>query len=520
MVFASTTSTFREFDRRVDEVARGLLALGTQRGDVVSVLAGNRPEWLVAAFAALRIGACMAPMNTWYKAAEMAYQLQHASVKTLFMVPGLLKQDYTTILPEIIPELAGPVDGELHSAAFPELRHVVALSAPALPGAIGLDEVVKRGTAVSDDDFRAAEAAVDGSDLAFILYTSGSTARPKGVRLLHAPLLANDFQIGERQHLTPEDRVWLAIPLFYGLAAVNAMPAVWTHGGCLVLQETFDAGEALQLIEEERATVYYGLGNMTRALVDHPSRPQRDLSSLQKGLAGLSPEDKRLAIQDLGVSRCCSMYGATENYGNCAVTDADDPPEVKLHTQGHPLSGWEFRIVDPATEAQLGTGEIGELRVKGYMTPGYHGDEEATRRAFDEDGFFRTGDLAMLDSDGRMRFHSRLKDMLKVGGINVSPREVEEILESHPDVRQAYVVGIPDETRGEEVCAFVEPASESLNEAELRAFVKERAAAFKVPRFIFFRADSEFPRLASGKVPKYELIKEALRELQLHSNAT
>lgn len=513
MVFENRTCSFGEFDQQLDDVARGLLALGVGRGDAVSILAGNSPEWLVSALAAMRIGACVAPMNTWYKSSEMAYQLEHARVKVLFMVPGLLKQDYLAAMGALVPELEES-DGELKSRRFPSLRHVVALRSPLLPGAVTLDEVVARGVTVPDDKLRSAEAAMDGDDLAFILYTSGSTSRPKAVRLHHAPALANGFEIGERQHLTPDDRVWLAIPLFYGLAAINAMPAVWTHGGCLVLQETFDAGVALQLIEEQRVTVYYGLGNMTRALVDHPSQPERDLSSLEKGLAGLSPEDKRLAIEELGVSRCCSMYGATEHYGNCAVTDADDPLEVKLYTQGHPLPGWEFRVVDPASQAELPQGEVGELRVKGPLTSGYHGDEQATRLAFGADGFFQTGDLAMIDGNGRLRFHSRMKEMLKVGGINVSPREVEEILESHPDVRQAHVVGVPDEARGEQVCAFIERAGDVVDEAALRAYVKERAASFKVPEFIFFRSDSELPRVASGKVPKYELVKEARRELQ------
>lgn len=519
-MFDSQTWSFGELDRQIDDDARGLLALGVGRGDVVSVLAGNRVEWLVSAFAAMRIGACVAPMNTWYKPSEMAYQLEHAGVKVLFMVPGLLKQDYLATLGALVPELRERGDGQVRSRRFPALRHVVALQEPSLPGAMTLGEVVERGATISADDLRAAESAVDGDDLAFILYTSGSTATPKAVRLHHAPALANGFEIGERQHLTPDDRAWIGIPLFYGLAAINAMPAVWTHGGCLVLQETFDPGVALQLIEEHRVTVYYGLGNMTRALVDHPSRHSRDLSSLKKGLAGLSPEDKRLAIEELDVSRCCSMYGATEHYGNCAVTDADDPLEVKLKTQGHPLPGWQFRVVDPAADADLPRGQVGELRVKGPLTSGYHGDDEATQQAFDAQGFFKTGDLAMIDEDGRLRFHSRMKEMLKVGGINVSPREVEEILESHPNVRQAHVVGVPEEALGEQVCAFVERVGDAVDEASLRAYVKERAASFKVPAFILFRSDSELPRVASGKVPKYELVKEALRELQTHVHGT
>jgi len=301
--------------------------------------------------------------------------------------------------------------------------------------------------------------------------------------------------------------------LFYGMGAVNAMPAIYTHGGCIVLLESFDPGHALELVERERCTVYYGFGHIARALANHPDAGRRDLSTFKKGLIGLSMEDKRMTIETLGVSGGCSMYGLTESYGNCCVTDANDPVEVKLHTQGYPLPGWEFKITDPETGQPLPRGTVGMVCIKGYTTIGYYKNEAETAQSFDADGFFITGDLGTIDADGRFRFHSRLKEMIKTGGINVSPLEVEQIIDRHPNVRQVHVVGVPDPDRGELIVAFIEPGGGPLTEEGVRAFVKEQAASFKVPHRVLFREDGQLPRVASGKVPKYRLREEAVREL-------
>ena len=499
--YAGTSISFRELDRQADRFARGLLALGIRRGDIVSVLSGNRPEWLYVFLGAARIGVVVAPLNTWYKDDELAHGLEHPRSRALFAVDRLLRQDYAAML--------GRLAGRL-----PDLEATVELTGH-IPGAVTLDAFLERGASVSEGALRAAEEAVRPDDLALLLYTSGSTARPKGVRIHHDHTIENCFEIGERTGFDGDDRLWLAVPLFYGLASVNALPAAWTHGACAVLQETFDAGDALALIERERATVYYGFGNMTRALLAHPDFPHRDVSSLEKGQTGFSPEDKRLAIAELGVTRCSSPYGLTESYGNCALAGAADPVEARLQTQGLPLPGWELRVVDPGSERELPQGVVGHLLIRGHVTSGYFRDDEATRAAFDDGGFFRTGDQALIGPDGRLRFHSRLKEMIKVGGINVSPVEVEAIIESHPDVRQVHVVGVPDPVRGEIVVAFVEPAVPGLGPESVRSYVAGRAAAFKAPAHVLMRRDDQLPRVASGKVPKHLLRDEAIRELGL-----
>jgi len=364
-----------------------------------------------------------------------------------------------------------------------------------------------------------AQAAVEPTDVALVLYTSGSTATPKGVTLAHGGVLDNGFDIGERQRLTPADRLWLSVPLFWSFGSANALPAILTHGGTIVLQESFEPGEALELLDRERCSVYYGMANMARAILEHPDRPGRALAAMRTGLTIGLPEDVEMTMEAVSARELCNVYGATETYGNCAVTDARDPRQLRLTTQGLPLPGMEIRVVDPATGQRLAAGEVGEFRVKGHVTPGYYRDPEQTRSAFDDAGFFVTGDLGLLGDDGRVRFRGRLKELIKTGGVNVAPLEVEAILLAHPAVKQAYVVGIPDRVRGEVGVAAIElHAGETASEDALRAFCRERLASYKVPARIVFRAAEEFPRTATGKVQKPRL-REELERLAVEERA-
>ncbi|MFC5139383.1 class I adenylate-forming enzyme family protein [Actinomycetospora rhizophila] len=490
--------TFAALDAEVDAWARALLALGVRHGESVAVLIGNRPEWLVATVAAARIGALVTPVNTWYREDELTYALEHSRAVVLITAAGQLKQDFTALVSAVRPGL-------------PSLRTVVGIDASRPADALSRADFLTLGETVTDEDLAAARARVGGGDDLFLLYTSGSTARPKGVLLGHHATIANDFAIGERMGLDPTDRAWVAIPLFYGFAAVNAVVAVWSHGGALVLQESFDADAALDLIASQRATVYYGLGNMTRALLAANAAHPRDISSLRKGLTGYSYEDKRLVVEDLGVTGCCSIYGLTESHGLAAMTDHRDPVEVRLTSDGRALPGWELRVVDPVTEEPVAVGETGHLLIRGFLTRGYLGDPGLTASVLTADGFFRTGDLVRVDEGGALHFHSRLKEVIKTGGINVSPLEVEHVLESHPAVSLALAFGVPDAERGEAVVAVVALADgASVTEEELRAHVKGRAAGFKVPRRTVFRSAESLPRLASGKVARRALRDEVL----------
>jgi fatty-acyl-CoA synthase len=490
--------TYAEARARARQLAKGLWRRGVGPGDRVALLMNNRPEWLLAAFAATMLGATLVPLSTWSRARELEYMLGHCEATTLLTVERFAGQEYLAML----AGLGGPGGSRL-----PRLRHLVVAGAAGDHGPTTLDELLTLGEAVGDDELEAAQRAVAPDDVAYILYTSGTTSRPKGVRLQHHGLIENMWSIGERQHLTAEDRMWMGISLFWSFGCANALLAVMTHGGTIVLQESLDAGAALALIERERCTVYYGTPTIALALSEHPDRSRRDLSSLRTG-AAIGPAPAMQMVRALGARDICNVYGLTECYGNCTVTDAHDPVDVRLHTVGAPLPGMELRIVDRQTRRPLPVGEVGEILVRGYLTPGYHNDPEQNAAAFDPDGFLLTGDLGFIGDDGRLRFRGRSKEMVKTGGINVAPVEIEDVLLSHPAVEQAYVVGLPDPRKEEILGAIVVlKEGQALEPEALRAFCRQALAAFKVPQRIRLLARSELPVTGTGKVQKFRLVE-------------
>ena len=495
-------------------IARSLLALGVRRGDRVAGLVSNRAEWVCLCFGTARIGATFAPLNTWYRQAEIEWTLRHLEAAALVAETTFLKHDYAADLRNIAPELRHATPGDLHAEGLPALRSVIHIG-DRQPGAFTWDEFLDLARSVGDEALSAAEAAVSPDDLLFILYTSGSTADPKAVTIAHAGTVENCFNIGERRELTADDRVWLGSALFYGLGAVNALPATMSHGATLVLQGHFDAGAALDVIESTRATVFYGMSNMIRAIYEHPKYRRQRIASLVKGAASISVEERRLLIVEMGVQKATQSYGMTEAYGNCTGGYVDDPLNLKLTTIGTPLPGWDLRVVEPDSMQPLPKGETGLLLLRGYTTSMYYRQPGETAAAFTSDGYLITGDLCSLGADGYVRYHSRLKEMVKTGGINVSPLEVEQLLLRHPAVKQAYVVGIPDAQRGEILVAFVE--ADAVTEVDLRGYLRERVASFKVPSHILFRSDADIPRVASGKVPRFRLRDEAMAELGLEA---
>ena len=307
---------------RADGFARALLAAGVRRGDRVALLVTNRTEWLVAAFGAAKIGAVTAAISTFSTPRELGWMLEHCGASVLVTLDAFRGRSFLGSLCDLCPELVSSAPGTLRSVKLPALHTVVAVQGGPATGVFSLADFVARGAAVSASELAAMQRAVRPGDICYILYTSGSTAAPKGVTLAHGPLIANAFDIGERMHLTAADRVWLAVPLFWSFASANAVPALMTHGGSIVLQEGFEPGEAIALIERERCSVYYGMANMARAMREHSSYLRRRLRAMRTGLTIGPPEDIAMTIDVLGAAELCNVYGATETYGNCAVTDA------------------------------------------------------------------------------------------------------------------------------------------------------------------------------------------------------
>ncbi len=471
----------------VRAVAKGLHALGVRRGDKVAILMGNRPEWIIADLAITLLGGVMVGLNTWATAPELDYLLSHSDTTVLITADRYLKYDYLAMLDAIARPAA--------------LREILVLGDSSRPGYRRYEDLVPLGAAVPDAVIDAAQRAIEPRDLAYLLYTSGSTSRPKGVQLQHLGLIENMWHIGERLRMTGDDRLWLAVSLFWGFACENALMAMMTHGGTTVLQEHFDAGDAIELIARERCTIFYGTANMVQAIDEHPARATRDLSCLRRGATLGTPEQMRRAIRLMpDVSQ---VYGSTETYGNCTVADAGDPADRRAETMGQPLPGVEIRIVDPETGERRAIDQVGEIRVKGYVTPGYYKNPEGTAASFDADGFFLTGDLGLIDADGRVRFRGRIKEMVKTGGINVAPIEVEEVLLAHPAVQLAFVVGVPDAARDEILAAAVVLKQPGAADAEaLLAHCRTRLAAYKLPRLFKFVAESDLPLTVTGKIQK------------------
>jgi len=478
--------TYAEFHAEARRLARSFHALGVRRGDRVAILMGNRAEWLLVDFAVTMLGAALVALNTWWRQRELHHALDLTGASVLVMADRYLKHDY-------VAELAG-------MAGLPELRHIVCLGETRPAGALTYAELCAMGDDVADAALDAVRATVRPDDMAYLLFTSGSTARSKAVPLLHGGLIGNMHGIGERLHLTEHDRLLMVVSLFWSFGCANALLAMMTHGGSVVLQDSFDTGRSLELIEQERCTVLYAMPNMALAMQTHPDRARRDLSSLRTGIT--LPQSVKL-MAGLGVPEITSCYGLTEGYGNSMVTDCKAPLERRAQISGTALAGTEVEIVDPATRAPLPIGEAGEIRIRGFVTPGYYRDETTTRAATDDAGWFYTGDLARLDAEGGLHFVSRIKELVKTGGINVAPAEVEEILQAHPAVRQAVVVGLPDPEREEILAALVVlHDGAQATPADLTRHCRAQGAAFKVPRRIVLVGAAEVPLTDTGKISK------------------
>lgn len=482
--------TYRQLRAEVRRLARALHALGVRRGDKVAILMGNRPEWLLADFAITLLGAVMVGVNTWATARELEHILGHSDTRFLVTVSRFLKHDYASVLGSLQPKLPG-------------LEKIVCVGGGGLAEWTPYEALFAN---LSDESaIDAAQAAVEPADMAYLLYTSGSTSMPKGVQIQHYALIENMWQIGERQAVTEKDRLWLAVSLFWGLGCENALFNLLTHGGCIVLQEHFDAAEALRLIEAERCTILYATPNIVQALCEHPDRPGRDVASLRSGAIIGTPEQIQMAV-DLGAREICNVYGLSETYGNCAVIDAAEPLATRLQSVGRPLPGFTVRICDIETGAPLPAGEVGEIRLKGPLFLAYYRDPEKTRESYDADGWFHTGDLGMLDADGRLYYRGRLKEMIKSGGINIAPVEVEESLLRYPGVHSAYVIGVPHPTLDEALAAVIVPEpGAQLTAEELKKHCQRELAAYKVPGTFHFTTVAQLPLTTTGKLQKMKL---------------
>lgn len=491
---------------RARRVAAALRARGIGRGDRVGILINNRIEWLDVFFGAAALGAVVVPFSTWSTRSEIDFLLEDSQVALLVSLNQFGDQDFAAHLAALAPELTQNVSEGARAARYPHLRGIVFVG----EGHVSRAQSFEAFTDVAPltDDLAPGDGVSAGDD-AVILYTSGSSKKPKAVRLLHFGAIETGFNIGERQGLRPGDRVLLSPPLFWSYGCINAMPATLGHGAALVLQGRFEPGEALDLIEKHRCTALYTLPGITSALIRHPEFKPERTRSLRTGLTIGSPNDVITAAQVLGAREICNIYGSTETYGNTCVAWHHWSLERRAHCQGPPLPGMNVRIVDIETGAPLGVGEDGLVEVAGYITPGYCGaSSENNALLFTADGYFKTGDIGRFNENGDFVFAGRNTEMIKRAGINVSPAEVEEVLLQHEKVSQAGVVGVADPERGELIYAFVIPAPGATpTEDELRTHCGAHLSKYKLPDRITIRP--ALPMTVTGKLMRRELKQEA-----------
>ena len=502
VIHAGKTVSYLSLMEKAAQVAAALRAEGVRYGDRIGILIPNRPEWIEIAIGAGGAGAVAVPFSTWSTKQELDFLLRDSAVTHLFALARFSDRNYAADLAALIPDL---LEGRV-SCAFPRLKNVIIIEPGDFYGFTDYDRFLADRPPLAV--LPPGEMASAGDD-ALILYTSGSSALPKAVRLKQHGCIENGFNSGERHGYGPNDRVLLAPPLFWSYGSANALSAVMTHGACIVLQDKFGSAESLDLIETHACTALYTLPGMTASLIRDPAFSRDRVKTLRTGLTIGSPQDVHEAATKLGVSEICNVYGATETYGNCCVTWHHWPLEKRMECQGPPLPGNMIRFVDEVSGAEVEFGQPGLAEVKGFITPGYtNASIDQNDKAFTQDGYYRTGDIGCFDPEGHFVFIGRNTEMIKRAGINISPAEVENILLMHPKVESAGVVGVVDRERGELAIAFiVARRGTEPTEAELLAHCRSVASKYKVPDRIEIR--STLPLTPTGKLQRRELKEHA-----------
>jgi fatty-acyl-CoA synthase len=511
--------TYRQFGELVDQLAKGLMALGIQKGEKVAVWATNVPYWVTLQFATAKIGAILLTVNTLYKIAELEYILTQSDCENLFIIDGFRDTDYIQTVYDLVPELKTQTRGYLNSPRFPFLKRVFFMGPEKHRGMYSIFELFSLGGIISDEEYRARQAELDPHDVVNMQYTSGTTGFPKGVMLTHYNIGNNGYWIGENQRLGPKDRVCLPVPLFHCFGCVLGVLAAINHASTLVILETFDPIQVMASVEAERCTALYGVPTMFIAVLQHKLFKKFDFSSLRTGIMAGSPcpvTTMKEVMEKMYMREITICYGLTEGSPVMSQTTVDDDIRRKTETVGKAMPAIELAIMDPETRKHLPTGVHGEVCCRGYnIMKGYYKMPEATADAIDADGWLHSGDIGILDEDGYLSITGRHKDMIIRGGENIYPREVEEFIYKMEGVQDVQVVGVPSAKYGEEVCAFVIPKEGySFSSDDVRDFCRGKISSYKVPKYVAFT--DAYPLTASGKIQKFKLREQAA---ELFANA-
>jgi len=505
--FRNIRLNYREFDHLTDKLAKGLLASGLKKGDHVAIWAHNIPEWIYLLFATAKIGVVTVTVNTLYKAHELKYLLNQSDSKALFMVKGL-KSDYVETIYEILSELRNTNDTIIKNENLPILKKIYFIGENTPNGMINFNNLYDMADNISDEELKQAKKSLDRHDVINMQYTSGTTGFPKGVMLSHFNVLNNAYAIALGMNFTEKDRLCIPVPFFHCFGLVLSILVCLSTGATMVPVESFNPVEVLKTVEAEKCTALHGVPTMFISELNLLEKEKYDTSSLRTGImaGSLCPVEVMKAVMTkMNMSEITIVYGLTEASPGLTMTKIDDSIEKRVETVGKEMPGAEIKIVNPETEEGCPPNVQGELWARGYnIMRGYYKMEEATKHAFSNDGWLRTGDLAVKTEDGYYKITGRIKDMIIRGGENIYPKEIEEFYYTHPKIQDIQVAGVEDKKYGEEVMAFViVKEGETLSEAELKNYAKGKIADFKIPKYFTFL--TEYPMTASGKIQKYKL---------------
>jgi acyl-CoA synthetase (AMP-forming)/AMP-acid ligase II len=518
LVFPDARLTHDGLNRSARRWAQAFIALGVRPGEHVGILLTTRLDFAEVMFGAMMAGAVVVPVNARYQAGELAYLVKDADL-VLLVTTGRLTDslDFGARLRAALPSLEQAPDASaLALPEAPRLRQVICLDAACPPYLVPAEQAMAGAGSVPESEVDRRIDAVAPQDTCLVLYTSGTTSSPKGCLISHRGMTANSRNLGRRYQVTARDRVWSPLPLFH-IAGILPMTMIIDAGGAYLTVPHFDAGVALRMLERERATVAYpSFVTIMQDLIGHPAFKDTDLKTLRLMNSNFAVQPawiKEAMVKAMPHVVHVGTYGLTEAAGTICTSRLDDSFELRTGRLGVPLDEWEVRIVDPETGRACATGEHGEICARGpNMLKGYYNAPEKTAQSI-RDGWLHTGDIGSIDAHGHIMFHGRTKDMLKVGGENVAAVEIEATLQTHPAVKLAQVVGIPDARYDEVPAAFVElNAGLEVGEPELIEHCRGKIANFKLPRHV--RVVREWPMSAS-KIQKFRLRAQLIEELGL-----
>jgi fatty-acyl-CoA synthase len=507
--------SYQELLTIVNQLAKGFLKLGILKGEHLALWTPNLSEAIITEFAAAKIGAVLMTLDTNAQPQQLGYQLRQSDSRTLIMSEGTNGAEHIEMIRQVCPEVEYSAPGHLDCQALPELRRLIVISDRTQPGMLTWQEVLDAGRDVPNLLLSERQSSCETDDVATLLYTSGTTGAPKGVMSSHFGIINTTLASAENQKLTEKDRLCLSVPLSHMFGCLCVVVAAMIKGAAIVIpSQTFAPKQVLEAIAAERCTTIYGSPGAFIAMMEEPDYGKFNLQSLRTGIMGGAQcplEVMKRVAGEMGAREIVIGYGQTEASSWITMTRPDDPLELRVSTVGRALPNVEVKLIDPQNGREVATGAVGEICARGFNMKGYYKMPAATANAIDSEGWLHTGDLGTMDAEGYVRTTGRMKDVIVRGGDTIYPTEIEEILFCHPQISNVQIFGVPSQTLGEEVAAWIKlEEGAAATEEEILQYCRAKLPASCLPRYIKFV--KEFPMTLLGKVQKFRMREMAIKE--------